>query len=152
MAAKAIMVLIAISTFSLACDPAALFLSSRSNKRSETIAYDFFAVTIDVGGLLHGRQRYVTFVFSPTDSLLVHTKNLQIFYKGGEVAYSVNNVNDIVSISMKDQWIGYGLTPRPKERGGDTISIFGPGIFQMGDKFYDLDTLDFIMKEPYWWQ
>ena len=152
MKTKAVLIMFAIYAFLLACDPGAFFLSSRSNRRYEVLTYDNFSVMVDIGGLLHSRQRYISFVFDPVDKLLVHTKKLQIYYKGRMVTYSVNNVNEIVSVDEKNQWISYGFTPRPEVRGGDTISIFGPAMFQWGDKLYDLDTLNFIMKEPLWWQ
>jgi hypothetical protein len=136
------------------CVPIASFSSSNNGKHYETIDYNDFSVKLHLWGLLHGNHSYIALDFESKDSLTIWPKRLRVFNSGDSLFYRIHKGSkeyeqETLVIHKGTDWITYDV-PGPGTIAGDTISFFGPRMFQRGDKFYDLGTLIFIMDKPSW--
>jgi hypothetical protein len=131
-------------------------LSSRGNEQHQTIAYDDFSVTFSIGGLLYSNHRSIAFQIESTDGLLIWPDKLPVNFAGDTRYFKVyEDRKELgpgpIPITKKKQLIMFDVMTGVKTQAGDTISFYGPGIFQRDGKFYDLDTLVFVMKKPPAW-
>jgi hypothetical protein len=154
MKGKPVFFLIAICFIGfLYCDPLVPYQSDKTDSRYETVDFGDFSLRAMIAAG-SGDVVAVSFMIKTADSLTIWASKLRIFYAGAELPYEVRDegkrAKDTYRLFREEKNIVY-LTKRnifsiPK---GDQILLYGPRIFQVGERLYDLDTLKFVALKTY---
>jgi hypothetical protein len=102
-----------------------------------------------------GYPASVRIEIAAAEEVSIFPQNLGASFRGARMGYEVGYVDrpykvtdrEIVVPAKKRKQIIYTLNVRQGVMTGDTIAVFGQGLFKKGTDSYDLDTLKFVMPK-----
>jgi len=154
MKAKFVFLLITVGLLGfLSCEPTVPYASVKTNSRYEEIEFDNFGLRAEMGRGT-GNVIAIAFTITALDSLTFWASKLQVLYDDLQLSYEIRDegkhLKDTYLLFREDKiviflvkWNVFSI------RKGEQIALYGPGIFQVGERLYDLDTLKFIALKTY---
>jgi hypothetical protein len=125
------------------------FTTSDSNARVKTINYDDFKIMVTAGGKI-GQRKFIVLHVLPRRETTLWADRMQVYFKGGQIGYDIldegRETDDrVFRVSEGEKDIAYWLEVNGQFAKNDSLLFFGRDMFQVGDRFFDLDTQVFKM-------
>jgi len=135
------------------CEPYIRFVSVKTNSEYETIDFGNFSLKAEAG-YGSGNAVAIALTIEALDSLTFWGRRLQVQYAGAELNYEIldegKRLKDTYRLYRQEKIVIYLLKRNiftiPK---GEPILLYGPQIFQVRERYYDLDTLKFVALKTY---
>jgi hypothetical protein len=134
----------------ISCSMGMTFVTEKKT-RAEIIDYNGFKVTLSAGGKV-GAHKIILLHIAPRREIFIMADRMRVFFRNEQIGYDIlddgNPTEKSTFTAFHDEMnIVYSLEVNGTFGANDSLLFFAPGIFQAGERFYNLDTL--VFKLPW---